>query len=260
MKFASYIFLAAVLCGGCGYNDFGELKVPEYEVVMPNTTIGFVTSHYDGKPLNINDDMIIAGHVTANDRSNNFYRTFVIQDQTGAVEVKAGMFDLHNIFPYGRQVAVKARGLVLDSYNGIPQLALNEVDGMTGYISNRYYPGGYFWPQEGRENVAPAVTAIAELTDVKCGMLVRIDGLTFMPGESEGQYTTWAEAGMTSYRLFRDAAGAEITVNTSGFADFADREVPHGPVSLVGILMKGNTDRARGVWMIKLRDSEDVLE
>ncbi len=260
MKFVNSMFLAAVLFAGCGYNDFGELKVPDHEVVTPNTTIGFITSQYDGTPLNIDDDIILAGSVTANDLGNNFYRTFVIQDATGAVEVRAGMFDLHNIFPYGRCVAIKARGLVLDGYNGVPQLALRSVDGLPGYISNRYYPGSYFWPQKEYEDVVPAVACIAELAEDKCGMLVRIDGLTFVPGEPEGRYITWADAGTTSYRLFRDGAGAEITVVTSGFADFADGEVPRGRVSLVGILMKGNSDAARGVWMIKLRSGNDVLE
>lgn len=254
------LLLLAVLCGGCGYNDFGDLKTPEYEVVAPNATIGFIASQYRGEPQNIDDDIIIAGNVTANDRGNNFYRTFMIQDGTGAVEVRAGMFDLHNIFPLGRRVAIKARGLVLDNYNGVPQLARKSVDGLPGYISNRYYPGSYFWPQDGYGDVAPTMIGLAELTDGMCGMLVRIDGLTFMPGEQEGQYITWAEAGKTSYRMFRDSEGAEITVTTSGFADFADRPVPRASVSFTGILMKGNTNSARGVWMIKLRNGEDVLE
>lgn len=193
MKLARHIFLplAFALCG-CNYNDFGELKTPEYEVVLPNTTIGFVTSQYKGKALNINDDIIISGHVTANDASNNFYRTFVIQDATGAVEVKAGMFDLHNIFPEGRRVAMRLRGLVLDSYNGVPQLGLKSPDGLAGYIANRYYPGSYFCPQDEYGHVTPAAVDIGELTESKCGLLVRIDGLTFVPGELEGQYITWA--------------------------------------------------------------------
>ena len=249
-----------LLCGGCGYNDFGELKVPEYETITPNATIESVTAHYNGTPLNINDDIIVAGSITANDQSDNFYRTFVIQDATAAVEVRAGIFDLHNIFPIGRRVAIMARGLVLDSYNGVPQLALKSADGLPGYISNRYYPGSYFRPQEQYEDVRPKVVGLAEVTERQCGMLVRIDGLTLLPGEQEGKYTTWADGEDTGYRVFRDGMGAEITVMTSGFADFADWEVPRGRVALVGILMKGNSDKARGVWMLKLRDVNDVLE
>lgn len=252
--------IMAAFAFGCGYNDFGELPEPALEPVPPNADIAFVASAYKGTPLTIDDDIVVSGIVTANDLSDNFYRTFIIQDATGAIEIMAGIFDLHNIFPLGRRVAVKARGLALDSYNGVARLGLKPAAGSSqaGYIAARYYPGGYFWPQDERAEVTPAPLGIGELTDSACGSLIRIGGVAFVPGDREGEYITWAEAGSTGYRAFRDGADREITVVTSGYASFAGEQVPQGTVAITGILMKGNTDKSQGVYMLKLRDTDDV--
>jgi len=239
--------------------------LPDYEQVWPNTTIGYVTSQYKGNTLNINDDIVVAGIVTADDHSGNFYRSFIIQDDTGAVEVRAGMFDLHNLFPRGRRVTVRARGLVLGSLNGVPQLGLRELgSSQIGYIASRYFPDGHLLPQNERGlTVNPRTLRLSELDDRMCGLLVRIEGLIFTPAAEEGHaYTTWAGHGSgNGYRVFRDTSGAQITVVTSGYALFARNQVPRGrAVALTGILMRGNTDTARGVYMLKLRDLDDVAE
>lgn len=256
------LILAACMTYGCGYNDFGEPATPDYETVLPNMDIGYLRAQYKGEPLNINDEVVVAGFVTANDKGNNFYRTFTIQDNTGALEVKAGMYDLHNIFPYGRRIAIKAEGLVLDMYNGVLQVGTKSLEGSsrTGYISTRYYPGGYFWPQTEYGSVVPLALGLGDIADDKCGFLVRVEGLRFVPGELEGEYITWAQKGGNGYRVFRDGGEREITVVTSSYADFAGMRVPAGQVSLTGILMKGNTDTARNVYMIKLRNIGDVAE
>lgn len=91
-----------------------------------------------------------------------------------------------------------------------------------------------------------------------CGRLVRISRLNFDASGFEGQYVTWAEKGATGYRVFTDGSGNRITVATSGYASFAGEQVPRREVALTGILMKGNTDTARGVYILKLRSADDV--
>lgn len=136
--------MITALLTGCGYNDFDGIVVPEYEEVPANVDIGYLRSLYKGEPLDIDRDMVVAGYVTANDLGSNFYRTFIVEDPTGAVEIKAGMFDLHNTFGYGRRVAIKAYGLVLGSYNGVLQIGRKSVESgyQTEYIATRYYPAG----------------------------------------------------------------------------------------------------------------------
>lgn len=250
----------AIIVSACGYNDFGDPTMPTYQTLPPNADIGFIASMYRGTPLEIRDDVVVSGIVTANDLSNNFYRTFIIQDATGAVEVMAGMFDLHNFFPLGRRISVKANGLAIDNYNGILRLGLKPAAGSSqaGYISTRYYPGTYFWPQSERAEVMPAEFGISELTDAVCGLLIRIEGLTFVPGTLEGEYITWSDGKTNGYRVFRDGAGREITVITSAYASFSGEQVSQDAVALTGILMKGNTDKSQGVYMLKLRDIADV--
>lgn len=61
------------------------------------------------------------------DRSGNYYKTLVIQDATGGIEVKFDGY-LYNQFPVGRQVYIKCKGLVLTDYAGLTQLAGSVVE------------------------------------------------------------------------------------------------------------------------------------
>lgn len=261
MKHAFTVLALSLFTVACSTGALDRVVVPEYEYVSANFTIADLRKLYNGQTLNINDDIIIAGWVTANDRSNNFYRSFVMQDNTGAIEVKAGMFDLHNVFRMGRRVAIKGRGLAIGSYNGVLQIGRQPVGTsyQTDYIASRYYPGSCFCPQEDYNRVVPLEIGLSELSDRHCGTLVRIDGLRFADDVGDG-YITWAVDKQTSYRRFENDNGTDITVQTSGYADFAARRLPRGKVRLTGILMRGNTDTQRDVYMLKLRDWYDVEE
>lgn len=250
------LIIFAFALWSCGYNDFGGIALPQYEYVAANADIGDVVSLYKGTPFVEDRDIILAGYVTANDAGNNFYRTFIIQDPTGAVEVRAGMFSLHNIFYRGRNVAVKARGLTVGAYNGVLQIGTASAvnSSQPAYIANRYTPGGCLCPQEFSDNVAAVPLDINRLTAEHCGMVVCVSGLS---AAAEDAGLRWAENRYNTYRFFEDDAGRRIAVLTSGYADFASEKVPDGKIALTGILMYGQTGKGT-MFFLKLRDLNDI--
>lgn len=234
------------ICGDCSGGSV---------TVYPNMDIGDMRALYDGSPVEVNREVIIAGVVTANDLSGNFYRSFIIEDATGAVEVRAGLYDLKNLFPEGRYVAVKAEGLWVSDYNGVLQIGMKPSGGrhQADYFGHRVVMDRYVVRGEMREKPEPLTTTIDRLGEDMCGRLVRIEGLTLMADEP----ATWASAddfaGYSS-RIFVDGDGTEMTVSTSKYASFAGSAIPSGTLSLTGILM--NDTR----YALRLRTLEDVVE
>lgn len=67
---------------------------------------------------------MVSGNVTTSDREGNFFRSFFIEDETGAVEIRAGLYDLHAVYRLGQQVTVVADSLTLGLTGGVLQLGL----------------------------------------------------------------------------------------------------------------------------------------
>lgn len=253
-----YLILVFAFFWSCGYNDFDDIILPKYEYVAANADIATIAALYRGRPLVVDKDIILAGSVTANDAGNNFYRTFIIQDPTGAIEVKAGMFSLHNIFYRGRNVAIKTKGLTISAYNGVIQIGMASAENpsQVDYIANRYTPGGYFWPQEFTEHIEPMQLSVDQMYEEFCGRVVRVSDLSAVTEEAG---LCWADKNFNTYRFFEDDAGRRIAVLTSSYADFAAEKVPAGKLDLTGILMYGQTGKGN-MFFLKLRDLDDVSQ
>lgn len=241
--------LAALLFTGCNYNRFGEFQLPDNELIVGNIDIATLREFHGGDGVkNVTGDFIIAGVVTANDVSDNFYRTFMLQDLTGAIEIRAGIFDLHTIFVRDRQMAIKLKNLAIGAYNGVLQVGRPPEDGdnSVAFIANRYLPGGYFWPRDNWTKIAPQEVKIADLNDNLCGKLVKINALQSI--DIEGN--TW-----NGDRIFLENGDiySTIIVSTSEYANFADEIIPGGLISLTGILSKKSD-----TYILKIRDLQDI--
>lgn len=129
------------------YVDVEGSNVVQPGDITPTHTIKELVSLYTpGKPVVINDDIVIAGRVISSDKSGNFYKQIFIQDETGGIEIKLGKNSLYNEYKPGQMVYVKVgpgektSGLTLASYgykagdkygNGMPQ------------IGSEFHPGEY---------------------------------------------------------------------------------------------------------------------
>lgn len=235
------------LAGGCGYNHFDDLQLPDNQSAYGNIGIRTLQTWHGGgnEVKRVYDDYVIIGCVTANDRSENFYRTFMLQELGAAIEIRAGIYDLHPIVQRGRVVAINTKNLAIDTYSGVLRLGSYD-NGRVGYIAARYVPGEYFMPQDKRCVVEPRKLTIDELTDKMCGQLVRIEGLKVVDTEP----VTWE-----GDRVFSDGGGRLISVDTSPYADFAGDKIPQKRLALTGVLIKKSMH-----YGIKLRDLNDVEE
>ena len=90
------------------YVDVEGSNVVQPGDITPTHTIKELVSLYTpGKPVVINDDIVIAGRVISSDKSGNFYKQIFIQDETGGIEIKLGKNSLYNEYKPGQMVYVK---------------------------------------------------------------------------------------------------------------------------------------------------------
>ncbi|MFN0187223.1 MAG: DUF5689 domain-containing protein, partial [Bacteroidia bacterium] len=74
------------------------------------------------KVVTINNDWIISGVVTADDKSGNFYKTMVIEDATAGIAIRLDQTEFHTKYPVGRRVFIKLKGMVMGDYGNLIQL------------------------------------------------------------------------------------------------------------------------------------------
>ena len=123
-KIYNIVLAAAVLFAGCEEfqpvftGKYPEPERQEPEVLEATHTIAQLAAMYtkQGTPLEITDDIIIAGKVSTSDQPGNFYKSLYIQDGTCGMEIKIGRNGLYNEYKPGQTIYVKCKGLTLGMY------------------------------------------------------------------------------------------------------------------------------------------------
>ncbi|MBQ4280061.1 MAG: hypothetical protein IJC16_08945 [Rikenellaceae bacterium] len=258
--------LCAAAClwlAGCDYDRFGDPAPPAGDAALPNLLLGELAGFYRGKPVAITEDIVVTGYVATSDSAGNFFRTLVIDDGTGALELKLGLYDLYATYPPGRRIVVRAQGLTLGADQGVLQLGLRAAPASgyeTEYLGHRAVVDRYVARDTAYRRVAPLDATIAALARIAPGRLVRLAGLRYDADTAAcwaGERSPVTGNPLTAYRQFRDRTGDTVLVATSGYAAFAAGPIPQGSLTLTGILLRGKAG-SRERLMLKLRDTDDV--
>ncbi|MCO6478597.1 MAG: hypothetical protein J5I94_18335 [Phaeodactylibacter sp.] len=234
--FAFFFTLAAGL-SSCVDQEFTEPPTDGTPLdVEANTTVAELKALYvPGKLTKIEDDIVIRGVVVADDRSGNFFRSLIFQDESAGIEVLINLTDYYNFYPIGRELAIDCQGLYLGEYNGVVQL------------------GGYTYIEGGSEQLGdivdfnqrisrgmligtpePAVRTINSLGTQDISTLVKLENVEFAFSEVGLTYAD-AFGRQTLNRTIQDCDGNTIVLRTSGFANFAGDTIPEGNGTLVAI-------------------------
>ena len=115
MKKIFVCILSGVLTVACGYDRFGTLGPGDLEGsgTLPDADLALLREHFYGDPFVVQEDLTVGGYVVSDDRAGNFFRSFIIDDGSGAVEIRAGFYDLHAYCQRGRRIVIHARGLAV---------------------------------------------------------------------------------------------------------------------------------------------------
>ena len=245
--------MVAVLCAlvllAC--RDF---DTPEAEQGLPervNVSIAHLREMVGERTVHFEQDLVIGGYVTTSDREGNFYRTFCIDDGTAGVEIMAGMYDLHRLYPEGYYVTVRLNGCSAGVHNGVLQVGTRAAaysNYPTDYFYSRVLIDKHLTRYDLISPVAPIPLRVEQLAEEYCGRMVNVSSLKLIAAPEGG---IWS-----GYCTFADEKGHRVAVYCSPYADFAQQEVPSERVSITGILQYGVVDGGE-MYVLKMRYESD---
>lgn len=250
-----YIFalLAVVLCG-C-YDKHAESLVNEF-TDSDNGDLAELQLPCQKGCYNINKDMVCVCRVTSSDRDGNFYRTLIVEDESGAAEIKLGIYNSASQYPLGLMIALNLEGCAAMYENGVIQIGLppQEHDASPREMEAQEVIDRHIVRSNSVEIVEPAVCNIASLESSLCGRFIAIKGLHHAPiAEDEKAHL------MAGYHRFIDENGDAVFIYTSTYAEFADNEIPTPEVEIRGILYYETVGMDIGKqFVIKPRFADDI--
>ena len=212
--------------------------------LVANTTIQSLKTRYTiGQAVAINDDVIIEGVVSCDDRSGNYYQQIAMQDGSGGILLRIAGGNHYTNYPVGRKIYVKCKGLFLGQYNGTLQLG-GGLD--SNYLSNggvtllatnlqpeHIYRGALNQPLE------PVVVNISQLTttlqDRYVSTLIKLVGHEISTADTAKAYADLDASGNRTVQACSNPATNKITLRTSNYANFATKNLPDGNGDIIGI-------------------------
>lgn len=260
-RYGLRILAVALMAAGlwsCVKREFDEPPVGGDPVnVTPNISIAALKALHvtPGGFDTIKQDLIIGGVVVMDDRSGNYYKSLVIQDSSGGIEVRFNDGFLYNQFPVGRRIFIYCKDLILTDYNNLVQLTGSVIEqggvlddvGLTEVQVRRKIVKG---PMVGAP--APRVLRINELNNGHISTLIRLEGVQFIAADAGKTYADPITKNSIN-RTLMDCSGNKLVLRSSGYADFAGQLTPSGNGSITGVLSIFGT-----TLQMYIRDLSDV--
>lgn len=215
--------------------------IPEAGTGDPQTnggtvSIAFLKTLHKGAPVKITGEYIISGVVVSSDMYGNFYKTLVVDDGTGGIELKPDMEETFKTFPIHSRVTVRCNGLWLGSYGGTLQLGTEPY----GIYQTQYIPSAMIAEHvrsdtEFHGEVLPCRLSFPEIVPAHISTFAELDGVRFAE-EEIGLSWADAEAETDTDRHLVDVSGDTLIVRTSRRATFAGRMLPRGSGRIEGVI------------------------
>ncbi len=250
-KILLLFIISAFAFSSCVEEDFDRPPVDGIDPGLNVTTTiaELVAMHtLGGGHTEITEDLVIKGTVIADDFTGNWFRSFVLADETGGITVLIDLTESYFFYPVGREVYIKLKGLSLDDYNNLVQLGdynetieeLDDISDVTGHLVRGVQ----------KEAPQPKVKTITQLTLDDVNTLIQLNDVMFLDTTA-----TYADAvGQNSLNVdLTNCDGHTILVRTSGFADFAGDKVAVGGGSFIGVLSIFRDD-----FQLLIRDLNDL--
>ena len=212
--------------------------------------------HFNGNFEQVLDEYVIEGIVVADDRTDNFYKSIVLQDSTGGVTIRLDATGLYTDYPIGRRIAVKLKGLWLGDYAAMLQIGVGvdrtdpqypELAGIPLPLFDRYLVKKTL-----NNTIVPRTVRIDELNDSLQSCLIKISDVEFSVSDTGKTYAD-AINKQSVNRTIKACTGGSVYLRTGGFADFANIKTPRGNGTITAIYSVFNKEK-----QLLIRDTSDV--
>ena len=201
---------------------------------------------------------IVSGIVAANDESGNIYKSLYIQNATAGIMIALDQVDLYTMYPVGKKIYVKCKGLYLGQAGGVIVLGMTYY-GAIGRIPYTLIPtilsADTLPPTEPKADTIDVTNTSSMLNHIN--RLVVVTNVRF---PEAGQ--TFATSGVITNRIIADSQENPILINglnfvlrTSNYCTFSKEKLPYGIGKIRGILSGYN-----GQYELYLRNLNDLVK
>ncbi len=192
-------------------------------------TIGEIYQMYNtqGGAFKFTDTMYLYATVIADEGSGNFYKNIYIQDNSGGINIK--LQESAASVRIGDSVKIVMDGLIVSKYAEMMQLDSVKPAYDLIVIKNNV-------PRE------PEVVTIDQLNDYSYTCkLIQLNNVQFAPADTATTFANGYELTTMNHTLM-DCDKKTVIVRTSGYANFADVNIPNGNGTIIAVASRYNTD------------------
>jgi len=201
-------------------------------------------------------DYMIEGTVTANDKTDNFYKSIIIQDSTAAITIKLDGYNLFTKYAVGQKLGIALNGLWLSDYAGMTQIGIgvDRSDPASPFLLGIPQPlmNRYISLLAGGKLMKPILVLATGLADSLKGCLVAIEHLEFVASDTGKPYSDLVNQLPASHTL-RTCSIGNLYLRTSGFASFGNALTQRGNGTATGIYTVFRTQK-----QLVIRDTSDM--
>ncbi len=212
--------------------------------------------HFMGNFEQIQDDFVVAGTVIANDSSDNFYKSIMLQDTTAGITLRMDANGLFSQFHTGDKLAIKLRGLWLGDYGKMLQLGIGVDRTDTLYPELTPIPvplfDKYIVRLGQKDSLRAKLVRLEDLNDALQSCLVRIHNVEIGVNDTGKTYAD-AINKSSANRLLKVCGGGSIFLRNSGFSSFANTKLPRGNGFITAVYTVFNNEK-----QLMIRDTADV--
>ena len=228
----------ALLCGCSNVNP-----VPAYsDKPQGLITIAHLKTLATSESHTITEDISIEGFVVANDLYGEFYKSIVLCDKSGGVEISLDLRSTAKVFPNAAKVIVHCTSLTIGNYAGRVMLGSASDDYAVGRIKESDLARHFSIDKLSAQVIEPTRITIPEISPTLIGNYIEIEDVAFSEDGSHRWCDTDSETGkpITTERELYDKQGNSILVRTIAQCSYANETLPKGRGRIRGIVEKQN--------------------
>jgi hypothetical protein len=247
-----FVLLALLLCG-CYDNHDSSPSFAEAE--GDNCDLSEIQALAQAGRYDVDWEKICVCRVVSSDIEGNFYRSMVVEDESGTAEIKLGIYNSASLYPVGLVVALHLKGMTAMFDCGVMQIGLppQNHDKLPRELESQEMLDRHIVRSNSVEKFEPIHHEIATLDSSMCGRLIAIGGLHLEPIAEE-------EAPLDEgfYRL-ADSVGNSVYLYISPYADFSIDDITADIFTARGILYRQDVGKNLAEqFVIKPRFTDDI--
>lgn len=213
----------------------GDFDSPPYNLV----SIAHLKSMATTPSRIITDDIAIEGHILVNDLFGGYYKSIVLCDNSGGIEIMVDTNNGAEEFPLYTHMTVQCSSLALGNYGGKIELGAPPTDSYNvSRISKSDFSRYFQLNHSNIKAIEATKLTIEAITPKHSGNYIRLEEITF--GQQAG--LRWCdrdpETGeqLTTERTISDKNGNSLTVRISSHYVYGDKAIPSGYGTIQGVI------------------------